>query len=56
MTDPRTILQADRDCIAFVILDEERANVHILRPGEPPLSVLGAVVQKRKPKDERDAK
>ena len=47
MSDPRTILQADRDCTAFVVIDGDRANIHILRPGEPPLSVRGREVQKR---------
>lgn len=41
-TAPREILQSGRDCTAFVVRAGDRANVHILRPGKPPLTVLGA--------------
>lgn len=41
-TAPREILQSGRDCTAFVVRAGDRANVHILRHGQPPLTVLGA--------------
>ncbi len=46
---PREILRDGDHCTAFVVLDDSgRANIHVLRPGLPPLSVLGVAVTKKR--------
>ena len=47
-TTPRHILRNGDRCTAFVVLDGDRANIHIIRPGAPPLTVLGAAVTKQR--------
>lgn len=38
---PRRILTAGRDCTAFAVRDGARVNIHIIIPGETPVTVLG---------------
>lgn len=48
-TTPRHILRNGDRCTAFVVLDGSgSANIHIIRPGAPPLTVLGAAVTKQR--------
>lgn len=45
--DSREMVRAGDGCTAFVVLDGDRANVHVLRQGQRPLTIFGASVVRR---------
>lgn len=45
--DSREMVHAGDGCTAFVVIDGDRANVHILRQGQRPLTIFGASVVRR---------
>ena len=52
MTIHREIITAGGDCIAFVVIQPDgTATVHIIRPGEPSLTVMGAGVTTKATKE-----
>jgi hypothetical protein len=53
--DSREMVHAGDGCTAFVVIDGDRANVHVLRHGQRPLTIFGASVVRRDAKRQDDA-
>ena len=53
--DSREMVRAGDGCTAFVVIDGDgdRANVHILRHGQRPLTIFGASVVRREQQNDR---